>query len=126
VTSSPLGTVRGDTASDVLIDTGNISQWLRVTVSEADSSFPLVDLKFTAKLTSPPGMDFNLYVYETPCGSGMYGQSTNPAGQVDRVTGGWADQLGTDESRDVVVEVRYASGGVCGGTVWTLEFDGNK
>jgi hypothetical protein len=121
----PIGTVRGDIGSDVVTMNGTTSEWLRVTVAEGDSSFPLVDLKFTAKLASPPGMDFNLYVYETPCGTGTYGQSTNPAGQLDTVTGGWADHFGSDDSRVVILEVRYASGGVCGAS-WTIEIDGNK
>jgi len=120
-----MGTVRGDIGTDIVTTTGTRSEWLQVTVSEGNSSIVAADLKFTAVLTSPPGMDFNLYVYESPCGSGLYGQSTNPAGQTDTVTGGWGDTLGVDDTRVVILEVRYAAGGVCGAT-WTLEVDGDR
>jgi hypothetical protein len=122
-TSVPMGSVRGDIASDVVSTTGTTSEFLRVTVAEGSNS--LVDMKFTATLTSPPGMDFNLFVNVSPCGSGSYGQSTNPAGETDVVRAGWADSFGFDDTKTVLLEVRYASGGVCGPS-WTLEIDGNE
>jgi hypothetical protein len=123
--SVALGTVRGDIGTDAVLANGTASEWLQVTVAEGDSSIFSAGLKFTATLTSPPGVDFNLYVYQSPCGTGLYGQSTNPAGQTDAVSGGWGDVLGADDSRTVLVEVRYAGGGVCGAS-WTLEVDGDK
>jgi hypothetical protein len=120
-----MGSVRGDIGNDSVTMRGSTSQWLSITVAEGSSSFPLVDLRFTATLTSPPGMDFNLFVYQSPCGSGSYGQSTNGAGQTDTVSSGWADLLGSDESRVVMIEVRHVGGGTCGAS-WTLAVDGNR
>jgi hypothetical protein len=125
LTNVAMGTVRGDIGTDVVQASGKTSEWLRVTVAEGDSSIFAADLKFTATLTSPPGMDFNLFVYQSPCNSGLYGQSTNTSA-IDTVTGGWGDILGSDETRTVILEVRYASGGTCGGPSWALEVDGNR
>jgi hypothetical protein len=111
--------------NDARTATGSASEWLEVTVAEASSAFPLQDLRFTATLTSPPGMNFDLHVYQSPCGSGSYGSSTNGAGQTDTVSSGWADTLGADDSRTVILEVRHVGGGVCGAS-WSLEVDGNK
>ena len=124
-----LGTVRGDTGNDVLALKGTGSEFIKVTVSEADSNLFTVPLSFTVTLSSPSSADFDLYVYPPGCDeSAMYGESTNVgAGVTDRVTAGWPDNLGPDDSRDVIIQVRYnpASGGTCGLHPWTLGVAGN-
>jgi hypothetical protein len=103
----------------VITVSGTTSNFYSAGVLEGDSSFIPSDLKFTATLTSPPGMTFELYANMSPCGTGTYGH-----GNV--VTGGWPDLLGTDESRTVIFEVRYVSGGVCGSGSWSLKLEGFK
>jgi hypothetical protein len=119
-----LGSVRGDIGADSLTTTGHGSTWLAVNVTEGSSSWMPADFVFTASLTSPPGMNYDLYVYSS-CAPALYGQSTNDAGQVDTVTSGWADTLGFDDSRAIFIEVRYVSGLECGAQgSWTLTVQG--
>jgi hypothetical protein len=113
-------------AADVVSTTGETSRFVAVSVVEADSSFPLINVAFTATLTSPPGMNYDLYVYQPGC-TMAYGQSTNGAGTTDTLASGWGDTLGPDDTRTVIFEIRYVSGSACGpDAAWTLTVAGNR
>ena len=123
-----MGIVNGDTGADVVSKTGTTSAWFSVTVSEGDAGlFGLVDQKFTVTLQSPPGMNFDLYVHSSPCGGALYGQAKGGVGAADVVASGWNETLGTDDSRTVLLEVRYVSGTACASSAtWNLKVEGNK
>lgn len=91
--------------------------WFRIRVTE--NSTCLADLGFRATLQSPPGVDYDLYVYRA-CGQ-LVGSSRAGAGQLDTVTHRINDSgLGADDSMDLRVEVRFFGGSDPGS--WTLSF----
>ena len=58
-----LGTVSGDTGNATVQGSGYESAWFKVRVTEDDSGPFGVLMSMTAQLTSPPGVNFDLYVY---------------------------------------------------------------
>lgn len=127
-----LGTVRGDTGSDVVSATGYQSQWLYVSVTEADSGFPGSDLYMVAQLTSPPGVNFDLYIYEGQTNpplqcSSVKRQSTSTAA-LDEISHSWGEGFipnGSDDSKLITIEVRWVSGTCDPGKKWSLTVYGN-
>lgn len=133
--STNVGSVSGDTGADVLTATGSTSQWFRVRVTEDDNGLMGVQLWLTATLTSPPGTNFDLYVYvpSSPgnaleC-SGVSAQSTSTGstdtakvefGESGVFSNGYADD------RYVTIEVRHVSGTCDPSAQWTLKIEGNK
>ncbi len=112
-----MGSVSGDTDSASLTRTGNTAAWFKATITEDDNSlFDAPVLSFTATLVSPPGMDFDLYVYDAQCGAGARAQG-------DSAKYIWPDTPFGD-GRDLVFEVRYVSGGECGSS-WKLKVAGH-
>ena len=89
---------------------------------------------FTATLTSPPGMNYDLYAYlgssvgDIQCTT-VKGQSTNPAGQTDQVTFQWGETggiaNGSDDSATVMIEVRWVSGACSTAQNWSLSAHGD-
>jgi hypothetical protein len=127
-----LGTVRGDTGSDVVSATGYQSQWLFVNVTEADSGFPGSDLYMVAQLTSPPGVNFDLFIYEgntnppLQCSS-VKRQSTSTAA-LDEISHSWGEGFipnGSDDSKLITIEVRWVSGTCDPSKKWSLTVYGN-
>ncbi len=117
------GTMSGDSGTENFHESRASSAWLKVRLTE-DNNWA-TDLSFRATLRSPAGMEYNLYVYDA-CNGNLYGSSTNGAGQVNVVEGRWGDSWGDSDDRDVFIEIRYASGGVCGSAAkWELDFEGN-
>src|SRR5262249_9049054 len=103
--ATDLGSVSGDTGADTKNAQGYTSQWLRVRAPENDTSIFGPDLWMTATLTSPPGTNFDLFVYvpgsDTRECSAVTHASTNSSG-TDSATskfgeGGIAN--GSDDSR---------------------------
>jgi hypothetical protein len=133
--STDLGSVSGDTGSDVKTVTGSASQWFRVRVTEDDTGLAGVQLWLTATLTSPPGTNFDLYVY-VPASAGntlecteVSAQSTS-TGSTDTAqvkfgeSGMFAN--GSADDRYVTIEVRHVSGTCDPSAKWTLNIEGNK
>jgi hypothetical protein len=120
-----LGSVSGDTGAGILTTSGVGEKWLRVHVTEDDSTFfTSVYLAATITLNSiPAGQDYDLYVYCLSCGGTLAGSSTNGGNQDEVVNVRRNDVIGTDDSFDVLIEVRYFAGSSAG--AWNLSVAGN-
>jgi hypothetical protein len=131
--ATSLGTVKGDTGADVKSAQGSTSQWFTVRVTENDSAVSALELWMTASLVSPPGTNFDLFVYvpgsDTLECSAVSEQSTS-TGSSDtaavRFGEGGLFSNGSDDSRTVTVEVRHVSGNCDPSKKWTLTIEGNK
>lgn len=131
--AASLGTLSGDTGSGKTSVQNHSSQWYSVRVTEDDSSFVGVPLRLTATLKSPPGSNYDLYVYvpstDTIDCSVVSGQSTNTSlDDTVSVTFGESDfglANGGDDDRTVIVEVRHVSGTCDPSQKWTLTLNGN-
>ena len=135
--STSMGSVSGDTGSGVKTATGSNGQWLKIDVTENDSSlFSSVDLKVRITLDSPAGENFDLYVYmgKTKADGGgiecttVAGSSTLATGQ-DVVSLGWPDKRpigGSDDSRTLSIEVRPAGEPCDASATWTLTVLGHR
>ncbi len=100
-----------------------------VTMSETDLGTIGVPMKVGASLTSPPGTNFDLYLYVEDTGLPSARACTTPvvsstnASGPDSVTHSWGEATlanGTDDTRIVSLEVRYVSGTCAPGATWTL------
>ena len=129
-----LGTVRGDKGSDTLQTTGISSEWLRVRVIEADEGLAGRKLRLSITLQPADGSDFNLYARiaekadASACSSAVAGFSMNTMGQADTVSLEWGEDAasnGSNDSRNVVLEVRHEHGACEPAARWTLSVSGN-
>lgn len=123
---------KGGTASA----SGTDSKWLRIKITEDDSSiFSGKDLRALVTLTST-GANFDLYVYMgKTIGDGggvecstLKSSSTQALGSPDVVALAWSDNQpigGHDDGRFISIEVRGADSS-CAGASWTLTVEGNK
>jgi hypothetical protein len=131
--ATDLGSMSGDTGADVKSVQGSGSQWLKVRVTEDDSGIFGVRMLFNAELTSPPGTNFDLFVYipgdtsSLEC-SAVTRSSTSASG-VDTLAAEWGEGSGfangSDDDRNVTVEVRWVSGTCAPGSKWALTLRGN-
>ena len=128
-----LGMISGDSGSQKVNGSGYQSQWFRVRVTEDDDSIFGLTLLATATLTSPPGADFDVFVYvnsgsdvvECSSSSGDHSGS----GSTDSVTIEWGEggiANGAADDRDVSIEVRPVSGVCSPNATWTLQVAGNQ
>jgi hypothetical protein len=129
-TSAPLsGTLSGDTVTPTVSVTGTTSRWVRVRVTENDNGAFAIPMTLGMKLVSPPGSNFDLFLYDgTPvdCVTPAFSSVTNTIDTLD-VQWGETSTLsnGVDDSRDILVEVRYVGGTCPPSGNWKLSFDGN-
>ena len=114
-----LGSVSGDTGAQTLSATGYSERFLRVNITE-DNTGSFSDLDAQITLTSPPGTDFDLYVYCAAC-SGTPLVSNNSTA-TDRVNIGRNDVAGTT-NYSIIIEIRWFSSNACGN--WSLLVEGN-
>jgi hypothetical protein len=119
--STLLGTVRGDTGSDVVSADASGTRWYRVAVSEALLA-TTVQLSARIRLTHPAGTGYNVYVYCGNCGSGAAWVSTGGGPTTETVFYAKSD-FASDDGQNLVIEVRYISGEDCGN--YNLEVTGN-
>lgn len=131
--ATDLGSISGDTGADVKMASGSGSVWFTVRVTEDDSSISPRTLHAKAELVSPPGTNFDVFVYVAGGSSGqecfsVNSSSTNASG-LDSATSEWGEtglfSNGSDDSRTVTVEVRWISGSCSAATPWTLTVKGN-
>lgn len=110
---------------------GSGSQWFKVRVSEDDSDVFGVSLLMKAELTSPPGTNFDVFLY---LAGGTSGQSCSGVSQSSTSTGPdtakleWGEGTisnGSDDDRTVTVEVRWVSGTCSPTAKWSLTVRGN-
>lgn len=127
-----LGTVSGDTQNQKLSSMGHQSAWFRVRVTEDDSDIPGLTLRVGAKLTSPATADYDVFVYLN-AGSNVVecsttvGTTTNN-GTINETRAEWGEGAipnGSDDGRDVSIEVRPISGNCSPQQPWQLEIEGN-
>jgi hypothetical protein len=129
-----IGTVSGDTGSATASGTGATSEWLTVRVTEDDSGIFGVKLRAKVTLTSPPGTNFDLYVYvnsgsDTRECTSVSAQSTQPAGTADTASLSWGEgsvSNGSDDGRTVSIEVRNVSGTCDPSATWSVQVQGNQ
>ena len=110
---------------------GTGSKWFKVQVQETSSSIFEEDLAYAVTLTSPAGMDYDLYVRQGPqdgspdCNAAE--KKGTLSGTTETVSDGWDDDQGIGGEDDDVwlsVEVRHVSGDDCDAK-WSLTVKGN-
>ncbi|WP_437335876.1 hypothetical protein [Sorangium sp. So ce394] len=121
-----LGEISGDDGGDELTVTGTTSKWFKIKIVDLDDEAS--SEHFRATLRSPPGMNFDLIVYEggldaPDCfASGVRGQGTPESFYAT-----WDDFPILDDHRWFSLEVRHVDGTTCGDdAAWTLTVSGNN
>jgi hypothetical protein len=126
-----LGSVSGDEGSPVLTTSGEEPTWITFHVTENNRSVAGEEVSFTVTLTSPPDVDFDLYVYRGPDGgnTGCNGTGASSVTEaVDSVHMEWGEGLvanGSDEDAWIAVEIRAKNGMCVPGAAWSLTADGD-
>jgi hypothetical protein len=120
-----LGTVSGDTGAGAssVTDSYFDEEWDIVRITENDSSVSFPYLSGRIQLYSPPGVDFDLYVYCVSCGGSLIGSATagGLTGHYDTVDVRNDDDGGATDDFDVIIEVRHYNSDRCAAwqlTVW--------
>jgi hypothetical protein len=130
-TATVIGMVSGDVSSNDLTTMGSAPTWLSFQVTEDNDAVTGEAVSFTARLDSPPGVDFDLFVHlGAPSGAtgcnGMLQQSTS-AGAEDVVHMSWGEGAvanGGDDRAWVAVEIVPKD--ECDGLAqWTLTIEGD-
>jgi len=131
--ASDLGSISGDTGADVKTAQGSGSQWFTVRVTENDSSLFGLSLLAKAELTSPPGTNFDLFVYvggsatSQNCSSVTTSSTSTGAdstvAEFGESSGGISN--GSSDEKLVTVEVRWVSGTCLPTAKWSLTVRGN-
>jgi hypothetical protein len=118
--------IAGDIGSDTRNETGTTSKWFKLNVQETvNSPFTFPPLSYTATLTSPAGMNFDLYIYDgDSTGPNCMANPAKADGDPDAFSEKWNDTVGSDDTKWIVLEVRYASGTDCSGS-WSLTVQGD-
>jgi hypothetical protein len=125
----------GDVTGPGVSATGSSSRWLLVTVREDDAGVIGIPLQVTANLVSPPGANFDLFLYMDDaalpqtqvCTGPPIASSTNVSG-VDTVIHSWGEGAvsnSADDTRIVTFEVRHVSGACTPGATWSLTVTGH-
>jgi hypothetical protein len=122
--AASLGSMSGDTGKAVVTKTGYLSTWLKIEVTEDDSSWLSAhDLSAQFALGSPVGSNYDVYVYDG-C-STLLNQSTNLTG-TDSVNASWVDQRPAhDDAKTLYVYVKYQGGDCKASSPWSLQVRGN-
>lgn len=116
------GEVSGDDVSPAINLTGYGSHFIKVWLRE--DSWSAIDLRLRATLVSPPGQDYDLYIYATSCGTPT-AKSEKPADTNDVAGIVRYDDLGSD-SDWVLIEVRAKATTTCNtNEKWSLKIQGN-
>lgn len=122
--ATSVGTVAGDAGTAELLEVSQVGEgWFRFTIAEETGGLTAVDLTAEVVLGVPAGTDYDLYVYCESCGGTLAGSSTFGEGGDERVEVRVDDQAVTDETFDILVEVRFVGASVC--APWTLSVLGN-
>jgi hypothetical protein len=132
VAATMLGEVSGDTSSSKLTASGYQSAWYRVLVTEDNNGLAGESLRVSAKLTSPTGVDFDVFVYRgadestAECAATSGTVTTNGAVNEARLEWGeGADPNGVRDDALISIEVRPISGACATSKQWQLEIQGD-
>jgi cysteine-rich repeat protein len=126
--ATDLGWTYGDVeGGPSLAGSGTGEAWVKFQLVEANGWSPAHDLSATIELTVPTYVDYDLAVDCQPgdCGSGGLVAETPGQGVHETVVVTWVDDVGTDDSRWVYVEIvfRGAATRACGD--WGINVRGN-
>lgn len=131
--ATDLGSISGDQGSDSVSQQGSTSAWFTVRVTEDDNSVVGNELQMYATLQSPPGANFDLFVYvpgadSRECSTLSATSTSTGAFDSANVSFGESGALsnGSSDSRTVTVEVRHVSGTCSPTAKWTLDLHGNQ
>ena len=117
ITAINLGSLCGDTAGNPIVRTSCGTGWFRVTVSEC-STGGSIDLRARILLTSPPGGNYDLFLYRpnaTLLVSSTHGSSVDAVCVL-------RDDVSNDQTFEFFIEVRRSEYFGCGS--WTMEVRG--
>lgn len=134
--------ISGDTGNPARTLTGATTQWFTINVTEDNNSISGQALRLRASLTSPPGKNFDLFVYRSEttnvkeCHANEE-SSELAAGQVDKVSISWGEADGdipnfTSDEATITIGVKEIvdpalPAATCDPTAkWTLKLEGNK
>ena len=128
-----LGSISGDTGNQKLTAMGFQSAWFRVRVTEDYNNILYGrTLRAAAKLTSPPGVAFDVVVYVNTGSDVIECAATTGTkivtGDVTQARAQWGETggpNGVDDDRWMSIEVRPLSTACAPGAVWQLEVEGN-
>jgi hypothetical protein len=127
-----LGSVSGDTGNVKLMANGFSAAWLRIRVTEDDSSFGGRRLKIGLRLTSPSAVGFDVVGYVNTGADTMECMTTLgtpvPNGNVDTLEMTWGElggANGANDGRFVSIEIKPTSLGCTTSQLWALEIEGN-
>ena len=113
--------INGNLAWDLFsTQTAKTSAWFQATVYEDSDCAATIEHRIV--LTSPPGADYDLYVYRGTNCSTLFDSSITSG--VDEVIVWENEDSGADDSFLYRVEVRWANGASC--SSWTLQFYGHN
>lgn len=118
-----LGSISGDSGNQVATDSWYNNEIDKVRITENNDG--IVYLSGHFDLYSPPGVDYDLYLYCQSCGGTVIQQSTvhNLTGHHDVVDIRNDDDWGSTDDFDATVEIRYNNSNRC--AYWTLTVTGN-
>lgn len=128
-----LGTVSGDSGNMKLNASGYRAAWFRVRVTEDDSDVFGLSLRVASKLTFPASVGFETYVYVN-AGSDVAAECSittgtrATVGNVQTVKAEWGEGTisnGSDDGRNVTIEVRPVGTNCAPSAMWQLEVEGN-
>jgi hypothetical protein len=132
IAATDLGSVSGDTGSQVVMMSGFQAAWFKVRVTEDDNGIPGIKLSVTAQLTSPASANYDVFTYvntgtDTVECTTPSGTPTNN-GNVDSSRELWGEGSipnGVNDGRTVSIEVRPISGTCSASAPWQLVVTGN-
>jgi hypothetical protein len=132
-TATVLGSISGDTGNQKLHAMGFQAAWFRVRVTEDYNNILYGrSLRAAAKVTSPPGVAFDVVAYVNAgndvveCANTTGTKSVN--GDVTQTRTQWGEggsPNGADDDRWLSIEVRPLSTACAPGALWQLEVEGN-
>lgn len=121
-----LPSISGDVGAESVTRRGSTSRWFKINIT--DDVWSTDRVSYTVRLSSPPGMNWDLYVYPgDEEGPNCFASGIKGYGSPEEVvTGEWSDVIIDDNNLWLSIEVRYASGTACGSdAAWTLTVEGN-
>ena len=123
--ASYMGSVSGDSGSDSKTYVGRGERYLKLSVTENNSSwYERHELSATLTLNVPDGTNYNLSVWCDACSTSA--GSSSSSGSTDEVVRvRWDENFFSSESgRDIYIKVTYSSANIC--SEWTLNALGNS